>query len=157
MARLLPLALAVGLTAFGGCADHAPDATTTATSGSAETTVQSNESDQEVLLPEAGGEVEVDTSRAAEVTLEGETVPTRAVVTEIESEDRSCYVTLRTDDGDSETVYADYSLCDTDGLIGRRVQIEYAPGTVMAASCEADPDCLETESVALAVAAEVID
>lgn len=156
MARPLPplLAALVGLTALAACSDDAPDDPPPAP---AETTVQSNESDREVLLPEAGGEAEVDTSGAASVTVEGQTVPTRAVVTEIENGDRACYVTVRTDGGSSETIFADYSLCDTDGLLGRRVQIEYAPGTVMAASCEGDPDCLDTEAVALAVAAEVID
>lgn len=154
MARPLPLVLALlaGLTALAACADDAPDDPPPAP---AETTVQSNESDGSVLLPEAGGEV--DTTGAPEVTIEGQTVPTRAVVTEIENGDRACYVTVRTDSGSSETVFADYSLCDTDGLLGHRVQIEYAPGTVMAASCGGDPDCLDTETVALAVAAEVID
>lgn len=149
MARLLSLVLAAALV---GCADDAPDDSPPA---SAETTVRSNESDGSVLLPEAGGEV--DTTGAASVTVEGQTVPTRAVVTAIENSDQSCFVTLRTDTGAEETVHADYSLCDTDGLEGRRVQIAYAPSTILAASCEGDPDCLDTEAVALAVAADVID
>ncbi|MEM1116295.1 MAG: hypothetical protein AAF845_03980 [Bacteroidota bacterium] len=153
MARLLSLVLAVALV---GCAEDTPDASPAdAVDMEADIAVVSNESDGGVLLPEAGGEV--DTTGAASVTVEGQTVPTRAVVAEIESSDTACLVTLRTDGGGSETVHADYSLCDTDGLEGRRVQIDYAPSTVLAASCGGDPGCLDTETVALAVAADVID
>jgi len=87
----------------------------------------------------------------------GATVPTRGVVTDIESGDISCYLTLRTDDGGTETVHADYSVCDSNVIIDHRVQIEYVPGQVAAASCEGDPECLDTESVPLAVVAEPID
>lgn len=152
MTRTFPLALALILA--GGCSDDIPEDRAADPAG--ETRVQSNETET-VALPEAGGEVEADTTGPASVTVEGATVPTRAVVTDIESGDRACYVTLRTDGGGSETVFADYSLCDTDGLLNRRVQIEYEPGTVLAESCEGDAECLDTETVALAVAAEPID
>ena len=102
------------------------------------------------------GNVEVDTTGPPQVTLVGTTVPTRGVVTDIESGDISCYLTVRTDDGATETVHADYSVCDSDVILERRVQIEYVPGQVAAESCQGDPECLETETVPLAVVAEPI-
>ena len=139
--------------AAAGCAGDAPSE---ASAGDASSTaVQSNET-AEAVAPVPAVAADVDTTGAAEVTVAGTTVPRRAVVTDIESGDRSCYVTLRTDAGATTTVYADYSLCDTNGLMNHRVQIDYAPDDILASSCDGDPECLETETVALAVAATPI-
>ena len=47
-------------------------------------------------------------------------------------------------------------MCDSDVIVDRRVQIEYEEAGIMAESCEGDLDCLDTETVALAVVAEPI-
>ena len=100
---------------------------------------------------------DVDTTGPARVEVGGETVPARGVVTDMQSGDVSCYLTIRSDDGTSSTVHADYSVCDSNVILGRRVQIEYAQGDVLADSCEGDPECLDTETVALAIVAQPID
>ncbi len=149
--RLVPLLLAL---AVAGCAADTPETEADATG---EVDVRSNESDEATAVDNPDLVADVDTTGPARVTVAGATVPARGVVTDIESGDRSCYITLRTDDGASETVHADYSVCDTNVIEGRRVQIEYAPDDILAPSCEGDPDCLDTETVALAVIATPID
>ena len=145
------LCLAALLVAAGCAAgDQAPEDT----AADLESTVRSNES-ADAAAPDIGV-AEVDTTGPAEVTVAGQTVPTRAVVTDVEAGDRACYLTLRTDSGSSTTVFGDFSLCETDGLMGQRIQVEYAPDDILAASCEGDPSCLETETVAMAVAADRI-
>ncbi|MEM0961425.1 MAG: hypothetical protein AAGK21_02640 [Bacteroidota bacterium] len=119
-------------------------------------TVISNEG-TDVIDPDLAADAPADTTGPVQAEVAGETVPMRAVVTGMESGDLSCYLSLRTDGGAEETVFADYSVCDSDAIVGRRVQIEYQPGEVMAASCEGDPDCLDTDRVALAISAEPID
>ena len=121
-----------------------------------EVEVQSNET-TEAADPALAAEAEVDTTGPARLELAGESVPTRGVVTDMESGDVSCYLTVRTDDGVTATVHADYSVCDSNAIVDRRVQIEYVEGDVLADSCEGDPECLDTETVALAVVAEPID
>ncbi|WP_412068730.1 hypothetical protein [Rubrivirga sp. IMCC43871] len=149
--RLAPLLLALAL---AGCASDTPE---TEADPTGEVDVRSNETDDLGAIDNPDLRAEADTTGPPRVTVAGTTVPTRGVVTDIESGDRSCYITLRTDDGATETVHADYSVCDTNVIEGRRVQIVYAPDDVMAASCEGDPTCLDTETVALAVIATPID
>lgn len=144
--------LALALFAVGCADDAAPEEASGSVDGEVE--VQSNETPN-AEAPQM--DAVADTTGPASVTVAGETVPTRAVVTDIESGDRACYLTLRTDGGGAETVSADYSVCDSNVIVGRRVQIDYEPSDVMAASCQGDPDCLETETVALAILARPID
>lgn len=145
-------ALAFALVAVG-CAEDAGE-TAGAPADVSDVTVRSNES-ADVAAPSIGV-AEVDTTGPASVTIAGQTVPTRALVTDVDAGDRVCTLTLRTDAGAETDVYGDFSLCETDGLMGERIQIEYAPDDILAASCDGDPDCLETETVALAVAADRI-
>ena len=149
MPRLAVLALALTIAA---CTDKTPDGDSGAPLRG-EVDVRSNETTE---VDEPALEATADRAGPAQVSVAGETVPTRAVVTDMESGDRACYVTLRTDGGGSQTVYADYSVCDSNALIGRRVQLEYAPDEIIAESCEGDPECLDTETVALAVVARPI-
>ena len=145
--------LLAGLTLFAlGCGDaEAPASSPEPT----DVEVVSNETDG-IDTPDVGAAA-VDTTGPARVEVAGETVPTRGVVTDMESGDISCYVTLREDSGATTTVSADYSVCDSNVILDRRVQLEYAPGTVQAQSCGGDPECLDTETVALAVVATPID
>ena len=150
MPRLSLLALAL---LAAGCGGDEGDATVGRTSATGEVSVQSNET-PDAAAPDLVADV--DTTGPATVEIAGQTVPTRAVVTDIESGDRACYLTLRQDDGAPTTVHADYSVCDSNVIVDRRVQIAYEPADLMAASCEGDPDCLETTTVPLAVIAEPI-
>ena len=151
---MIRLALAAFLLTVAGCGGDGTDPEpATAEPGAVE--VQSNEADTGVRTPDLAADA--DTTGPARVEMAGATVPTRGVVTDIESGDRSCYITLRTDGGASETVHADYSVCDSNAILDRRVQVEYVASDVMAESCGGDPDCLDTETVALAVVAAPID
>ncbi len=148
MPRLLVFALALAVAA---CTDS-PDAEAgSPLRGGVD--VRSNETTEAV---DPVLEATADTTGPAQVTVAGETVPTRAVVADMESGDRACYLTLRTDGGAEQTVFADYSVCESNALVGRRVQLEYAPDDIVAVSCEGDPECLDTETVALAVVATPI-
>lgn len=154
MTRLSALAavLAFALAGCGGDEAAAPEDTARPLN----TTVQPNESADAVAPPNEAIGVVPDTSGAAEVTVAGNTVPRRGVVTDIAAGDQACYLTVRADNGTTTEIYGDYSLCETDGLVGYRVQIAYAPADLPAESCEGDPACLETRTVALAVVAERI-
>ncbi len=151
MLRLLVVAASLLL---AGCAEgESPSIGAGSVEGDVE--VRSNET-TDAATPRLNAVADVDTTGAASITVAGETVPTRAVVTGMESGDRSCYLSLRTDSGGTATVHADYSVCDSDAIVDRRVQIEYQESNVLAASCQEDADCLDTETVALAVVAEPI-
>ena len=150
MPRLLVLpALALLL---AGCSDAPPD--DVPSPGTA--TVLSNESGTEVSPAFPDANAPVDTTLSATVTVAGETVPRRAFVSDVEAGVRTCNLTLRTDGGGVETVTGDFSLCEGQAILNERVQIEYAPDVVPAASCGDDPECLETETVPFAVAVDVI-
>ncbi|MAQ92905.1 hypothetical protein B1759_15205 [Rubrivirga sp. SAORIC476] len=151
MSRLLLAALL--LTAVG-CASEPSDEMPDGPPLSGDVEVQSNETPD---AAEPALAADADTTGPARVEVGGETVPARGVVTDMQSGDVSCYLTVRTDDGASDTVHADYSVCDSNVILGRRVQIEYAQGDVLADSCEGDPECLDTETVALAIVAQPID
>lgn len=150
---LRSLAVAVSLLLVGCAEGEAPNVGSGSVEGEVE--VQSNETPN-AAVPDLDAVADVDTTGAPSVTIAGETVPTRAVVTDIESGDRACTLTLRTDGGALQTVQADYSVCDSDAIVDRRVQIEYQESSIMADSCLGDPDCLDTKTVALAVVAEPI-
>ena len=150
MLRLLLLSLAL---IAAGCADADREPETVGGSVEGDVSVQSNET-PDAAAPDLVADV--DTTGPAVVEVAGQTVPARAVVTDIQSGNRACSLTLRQDGGATTTVHADYSVCDSNVIIDRRVQIAYEPADLMAPSCGDDPDCLETETVPLAVVAEPI-
>lgn len=150
MLRLSFLALAL---AVAGCTDADADPEVVGGSVEGDVSVQSNET-PDAAAPDLVADV--DTTGPAVIEVAGQTVPTRAVVTDIQSGNRSCTLTLRRDGGGAATVHADYSVCDSNAIVGQRVQIAYEPSDLLAPACDGDPDCLETETVPLAVAAEII-
>ncbi len=151
MLRLSLLALALAL---AGCTDADADPDVVGGSVEGDVSVQSNET-PDAVAPDLVADV--DTTGPAVVEIAGRRVPTRAVVTDIQSGNRSCTLTLRQDGGATASVQADYSVCDSNAIIDRRVQIRYEPADLLAPSCGGDPDCLETETVPMAVVAEPID
>ncbi|MEQ9365810.1 MAG: SH3 domain-containing protein [Leptospirales bacterium] len=67
--------------------------------------------------------------------------------------DVACYVEL--DYGDrQETVMAGFEICEQP-LVGKRVTFKTRKERVMAASCEGDPECGESETVDLIVSVQV--
>ena len=156
----MPRLSLVALVLLAACADgEAPEQAPAPAAGAVEVVSNETPAGDGVSNLDANPrlEVDVDTTGPARVEVAGETVPTRGVALDIESGDRACYLTVRDDGGAATTVMADYSVCDSNAILDRRVYLEYAPSNVIAASCEGDPDCLETETVAMVVVATPID
>ena len=152
---LRPLALAALVAALAACSDApAADAAPPVSPGTA--AVRSNESEDVAAPAPPAPDTPVDTTLSPTVTVAGRTVPRRAFVEAVEAGVRTCNLTLRADGGGAETVTGDFSLCEGQAILNERVQIEYAPDEVPAASCGGDPECLETETVPFAVAVDVI-
>jgi hypothetical protein len=82
-----------------------------------------------------------------------ETKKTAGVITGLQAGDVACYVTLKDDKGAEFNEMADFSLCENQGLIGKRVTLTYKLGNVMADECQGNPDCTKTRTVALVTAA----
>lgn len=83
---------------------------------------------------------------------------TVGTVTRVESGDVACYLHLRDDNGAPFTELADFDLCTREpSLQGKRVRLQYQVAKVMAASCQGDPACRKSDTVALVTAATRID
>ncbi|PSN17722.1 hypothetical protein C7271_16260 [filamentous cyanobacterium CCP5] len=70
--------------------------------------------------------------------------------------DRACYVDLIDEAGEQITELAAFEICQQD-LVGQQVQLSYETVNILAASCQGNPDCGETETVRLISQAEVIE
>lgn len=68
-------------------------------------------------------------------------------VKSMQAGDVACYVDLIGDDGKIYQSMANFEICDKTRLIGKRVNIFYEQGNIMAASCNGDMDCRRTETV----------
>lgn len=78
--------------------------------------------------------------------------PITGVLNAAQAGDVACYLTLTTDDGPQELM-ATFDVCpepDTEHpLVGQTVTVTFERGSVMAASCEGNPDCPDSEEVDL--------
>lgn len=70
--------------------------------------------------------------------------------------DRACYVNLVDELGQPSTQLARFNLCTQD-LVGQQVQLTYAPGSVVAAVCNGDGDCDQSDIVLLISQATVLE
>lgn len=82
--------------------------------------------------------------------------PKIGTVQSLEAGDRACYVEVIDEDGQASTEYASFDICEQD-LVGRRVNLTYAVGSISAESCAGDPACSDLEEVMLIVEAMVIE
>jgi hypothetical protein len=72
--------------------------------------------------------------------------------------DIACYLSLRDDDEEDFQELADFDLCErAEELVGSRVQLSYALQAVAASDCQGDPECDQSETVALVTAMGVLD
>lgn len=83
---------------------------------------------------------------------------TNEVVTlvNLENGDRACYVYFQREDGTEVSFEGDFTLCpnnerDASTLIGAKVTYRTEKANVLAASCEGDIDCGESDEVDLVV------
>lgn len=94
----------------------------------------------------------------ATVSVGGERKPVTATVVGLENADTACNVALKLDDGESAYETADFELCfQQPSLIGRRVELTWTLANVQAASCGGDPQCSDSERIALISAARIVD
>jgi hypothetical protein len=77
---------------------------------------------------------------------------TQGKLLEAQAGDVACYLQLEDLDGEPFSEMAEFEVCDSaDALLGRDVRLGYRLGNVMAESCQGNPDCTESEEVALVV------
>jgi hypothetical protein len=94
----------------------------------------------------------------ATLTIAGEIKPTVGTVVELVNADTACNVELRDDAGRTHHELADFDLCfQQPALRGRRVALSWTVGDVMAESCGGDPECGESERIALIASARILD
>ncbi|MCR9144207.1 MAG: SH3 domain-containing protein [bacterium] len=83
-----------------------------------------------------------------------EKAPAAPKVTSLEAGDIACYVEL--DYGDRQvSMMADFGICEQP-LVGKRITFETRKESVMAASCEGDPECGDSETVELMIFAKAL-
>jgi hypothetical protein len=83
------------------------------------------------------------------VVIGKETKKTIGIVTGLEAGDVACYVSLKDDRGAAFQELADFSICEQRALVGKRVTLTYKLEKVMADTCQGDPACKDTKTVAL--------
>lgn len=81
--------------------------------------------------------------------------PQSGTITNLTMGDRACYVTLRNEAGDTTTEFAAFNICEQN-LIGKKVQLTYEAGNIIAESCYGDLDCGISETVMLITAVKVM-
>ena len=97
------------------------------------------------------------TSTAATVTVGKFSKRVNGTVVDMNAGDVACYLTLKDEKVGEFTEMADFELCNKPkAYLGRRVALTYTLGTVMADSCQGNPSCKKTQTVALVSAMNVL-
>lgn len=73
--------------------------------------------------------------------------PARGTVLDLSQGDIACYVVIQAPDGAEQSFPGDFDLCLDTTVIGRTVALDWTQAQVMAASCEGNMDCTETDTV----------
>lgn len=81
-----------------------------------------------------------------------ETATETVTLVEVSQGDAACYVVVKDAAGNEQTHPGTFDLCpgggaDASNYIGFPVQLTFGKANMMAASCEGDPDCPDTEEV----------
>ncbi|MBW3571305.1 MAG: hypothetical protein KY467_09375 [Gemmatimonadetes bacterium] len=77
-----------------------------------------------------------------------------AVVRGLVPGDRACYVDLEDGQGQRSEQAASFEFCERSELVGQRVRLTRERTAIPAMSCQGDPECAQSDSVDLIVAAE---
>lgn len=70
--------------------------------------------------------------------------------------DLACYLTVRGAEGE-RTEIADFRFCQRTDLVGTRVLLTATQSQMLAASCQGDPECQQTEQVNLVTGVDPAD
>jgi len=84
---------------------------------------------------------------------DGSALPT---LVSLQMGDAACYVVLRDENGEDQML-ADFPICEMTHAIGKTVRFTTDEQSVMAASCEGDMDCTDTESVIMITSMQVVE
>lgn len=89
--------------------------------------------------------------QAAEmITVGGQQKLAQGVLRAAETGDVACYLNLEDRSGAPFTEMANFEVCETaPKLIGQEVKLDYAQGTVLADSCQGNPDCQKSQPAIL--------
>ncbi len=98
------------------------------------------------------------TPAASTVTVGKFTKKTLGTVTEINSGDVACYISLKDEQGKAFEELADFAICEKPkAYLGKRVSLTYQLDKVMADECQGNPSCKKTKAVALVTSLAVVD
>jgi hypothetical protein len=78
-------------------------------------------------------------------------------VLDMQAGDVACYVDTQNNNGDRQQVMAVFEICEQRQFIGKHVVGFFEQANVLAASCEGDMDCGESDTVDLITALQVVD
>ncbi len=90
------------------------------------------------------------------VKIGNETKQTSGLLTGLQSGDVACYLTLKDGKGKEFTEMAIFEICEKTSLVGKRVRLSYRIESVMANSCQGDPECKDSRKLALVSALKVL-
>ncbi len=78
-------------------------------------------------------------------------------VLDMQAGDVACYVDIQNNNDENQQIMADFKICEQRQFIGKHVVGFFEQAHVLAASCEGDMDCGESDTVDLITAMQVID
>jgi hypothetical protein len=92
------------------------------------------------------------------IKIGGEAKRANGLVKELQNGDASCVMVMTDTRGEEFIESADFELCFQEpSLIGHWVALSYRMENVMADSCQGDPECGDTQRIALVVSAKIIE
>ena len=83
------------------------------------------------------------------VKIGNETKKSTGLLTALQSGDVACYLTLKDKNGTAFTEMAIFEICEMQKMVGKRVRLSYRIESVIADSCQGNPECQDTRKVAL--------
>jgi hypothetical protein len=89
------------------------------------------------------------TLAANTVSIGGESKPRYGTLVDLTSGDVACYLDFKDDNGDRFSEMAEFSVCEDESVKGKRVAISYTVGSVLADSCQGNPECSESKQAVL--------
>lgn len=96
-------------------------------------------------------------SNAGSVQVGGESKPDSGKLLQATAGDVACYLDFEDDNGDRFSEMAVFELCEDEALLGQWFHLEYRMESVLAASCQGDPECQDSEQVPLIHAMHPVD
>jgi hypothetical protein len=90
------------------------------------------------------------------VKIGNETKNASGVLIGLQSGDVACYLTLKDQKGQEFTELAIFEICEMTQLVGKRVRMSYRIESVLADSCQGDPECKDTQKVAIVSTIKVL-